>query len=244
MLDGDGIEWNRLVDREIEATAADREAIRRAYLAAVSETDAEVGRLLGELKRLGLFDDALVIITADHGELLGEGGFFSHATRLDDDLVEIPLLVKWPGQSSGTVESELVSLVDLFPTILSAAGLRAPPSDGLDLRLERDAIAQRSYVVSEEHDRPSHRLFESMKISRDLARLQTRRGFRLVTAEGSSCHVRRWAGWREVDCESGDSRAAPEVPLFLARSMGEGRTGRPELSEEQVRNLRALGYIR
>jgi len=244
LLDGDGVVWNRLVDHEIEATEADHEAIRRAYLAGVSDTDAEVGRLFGVLKQRGLFDDALIVVVADHGELLGEGGFYSHSTRLDDELVQVPLMVKWPGQSSGLVEDELVSIVDLFPTILSSAGLKPPPSDGLDLGTERASIAQRPYVISEEHDRPSHRLLHAMRIDTDLARLQTRSGFRLVTSAGSRCHVRRWRGWREVDCGTGGSNAAPEVPEFVAKSMSSHRTGRPALSEEQVRNLRALGYIR
>jgi len=134
--------------------------------------------------------------------------------------------------------------VDLFPTILSSAGLRPPSSDGLDLRLERDAIAERPYVVSEEHDRPSHRLLQSMRIDSDLARLQTPAGFRLVTSAGSRCHAMRWRAWKEVDCATGGSSAAPEVPAFVMKAMSSRRTGRPELSEEQVRNLRALGYIR
>lgn len=244
LLDGDADSWGQLVDRKFEPTPADEKAIRLAYLAGVADTDAEVGRLLGGLKRHGLYDDALIVIVADHGELLGEDGFYSHTTRLDDALVEVPLLVKWPGQTRGRVERELVSIVDLFPTILSTAGLRPPPSDGLGLFLDRDAIAEREYVVAEEHDRPSHRLFESMLIAKDVARLQTRHGYRLVTNGGSSCHVRRGKAWKEVDCEGGSSPVVPEVPLFVARSMDDRRTGRPELTEEQIHSLRALGYIR
>jgi arylsulfatase A-like enzyme len=243
VLDGDGEAWNALVDRLIKPTNSDVLAIRRTYEAGVADTDAELGRLLAGLRHRGLYDDALVIVVADHGELLGEGGLFSHTSRLDEALVEVPLIVKWPRQTRGTRVDQLVSIVDLFPTILAAAGLRAPPSDGIDLA-DAARLAARPFVIAEEHDRPWHRLLPAMKIDDDLVRVQTRDGFMTITNHGRSCHERRLVGWRDAACADLGGGTALEIPEPVLASVGDRREGTPRVTDEQLRSLRALGYIR
>lgn len=60
-------------------------------------------------------------MVADHGELLGEGGRLTHSYRLDPELVEVPLLLKAPGQRRGRRAAGVVSVADLFPTLLAPA---------------------------------------------------------------------------------------------------------------------------
>ena len=69
-----------------------------------------------------------------------------------------------------TRERELVSIVDLYPTMLRVAGVEAPPSDGLDLAPSgARALAARRMIVAEEHERAFHPLHPNMRIDRDLS---------------------------------------------------------------------------
>ena len=87
--------------------------------------DDQLGRLLAEFQRLGRLDSALVVLTADHGELFGEHGVLGHGTLPWDALVHVPLIVKYPHASRRGIEERPVSLVDVAPTILRVLGL--PP---------------------------------------------------------------------------------------------------------------------
>jgi hypothetical protein len=77
----------------------------------------------------------IVALVSDHGENLGEHGVQCRHPGLFDTTTHVPLLVRWPGETrSGRRIAGLVQHLDLFPTLLRAAGLEPPPSDGLDLR--------------------------------------------------------------------------------------------------------------
>lgn len=94
---------------------------RRAYFAAVSYVDGLVGRLLGEVDRLGLGDDTVIVFTSDHGEMLGEHGMWFKRTFFDGS-AKVPLMVAVPGRpGAGTHRMESVSLVDLTASILDLA---------------------------------------------------------------------------------------------------------------------------
>ena len=96
--------------------------IRRAYYATVSYVDHELGRVLKEVKRLGLENNTIIVFLADHGWQLGEHAqwgkmtVFSVANR-------VPLIMKIPGVTEGGLTThKLVELVDIFPTLVEAAG--------------------------------------------------------------------------------------------------------------------------
>jgi len=89
--------------------------------------DQHFGRLIANLKRRGLYDDTMIVVTSDHGEEFGEHGGFWHGTTLYDEQVHVPLVVRMPrGELSGTTLTDWVRHVDLAPTILRIAGGRAP----------------------------------------------------------------------------------------------------------------------
>ncbi|MDY7095696.1 MAG: sulfatase, partial [Acidobacteriota bacterium] len=122
--------WRKIIDLEApEATPEVLAYMRAAYLSEVAFMDAQLGLFFDRLRGLGLYERALIVLVADHGELLGEGGLFSHAGRLDPELTEIPLLIKWPHQSEGRRVDALASPVDLFETIRAAAGVEVPPEN-------------------------------------------------------------------------------------------------------------------
>ena len=98
------------------------------YAGEVSWVDAEVGRLLDDLKRRGLLEDTLVIFTADHGESFWEhGDFWNHGLWVYDTTVHVPLIVRLPdGAAAGRVVASPVSGVDVAPTILRQLGIQPP----------------------------------------------------------------------------------------------------------------------
>jgi arylsulfatase len=105
------------------------------YDAEIVYLDREVGRFLDELKKSGMYESSLVIVTADHGEAFLEHGFWEHGQTLYQEMVHVPLMVKWPGKSPPRRVASLVSQADLFPTILEAAGIDPPetPYAGVSL---------------------------------------------------------------------------------------------------------------
>jgi len=104
---------------------SDPEVYRRAYAGHVRYVDRHVGRLLDGLRELGLYDRALVIVTSDHGESLGEHGwYFCHGNLVYQEQVLVPLLVKLPAsRDAGRVVEAPVEGVDIAPTVLRVLGL-------------------------------------------------------------------------------------------------------------------------
>ncbi len=97
-----------------------REALARHY-DNIAESDRRIGGILGQLEEDGLADNTVVFLWSDHGEGL------PRAKRwLYDAGIRIPLIVRWPGQLESGVAEDLISLVDLAPTVLSLAGVEIP----------------------------------------------------------------------------------------------------------------------
>jgi arylsulfatase A-like enzyme len=117
----------------LDAAAVRR--IRAQYLGMVSDVDAQLGRLWSELRELGAWDDTLVIVTADHGEQLGDQGQLGKG-GLFPASYHVPCIVRDPRQSGshGTVVRARTENVDLLATLCEALGLDVPvQSDGLSL---------------------------------------------------------------------------------------------------------------
>jgi choline-sulfatase len=97
------------------------------YDGEIAAADAVVGDFLGELRRLGIYERAVVVLLSDHGEGLGEHGEQQHGTFLYRDTLQVPLLLKLPGGrlAGGSVEAP-AQLVDVVPTLCGLAGVRAP----------------------------------------------------------------------------------------------------------------------
>jgi arylsulfatase A-like enzyme len=127
------------LDRIYKTRGAERDALTREliplYDAEVAGNDRSFGALLDGLKARGLYDGTLLVFVADHGEELGEHREIGHGHDLYRELLDIPLIVKWPGQTRGERVRALAQHVDLLPTILRAAGLTPPAGlPGTDLR--------------------------------------------------------------------------------------------------------------
>ncbi len=92
-----------------------------AYYASVSFMDAQVGRILADLDRLGLRQSTAVVFTSDHGYHLGDHGFWQKS-NLHEEVTRVPLMISVPGYQTGRSDS-IVELVDLLPTLAELAGL-------------------------------------------------------------------------------------------------------------------------
>jgi len=123
-------------DGAMHIGAADVTHIANTYDAEISSMDNGVRRLAGELKRLGIYDDSIIVFTSDHGEEFGERGFVGwHAHTLYDELLRVPLIVRFPSAlRAGAEIGGVVRSIDIAPMILEAIGIpRIAPFDHFSL---------------------------------------------------------------------------------------------------------------
>jgi arylsulfatase len=213
------------------------------YDGEIAYMDEQFGRLSSGLRRLGLWDASIVVFTADHGESLGERNhWFAHMEYLYGELTRVPLIVRF-GDGRRGVRADRVQHADLLPTVLAAFGLPAPPGlRGHDLRVagapEREIFAEielpfvrggrRTSLVRDGfrivHNRPAGS-FELYDLTADPA--ETR------DLAGDAAHASRLAALREA-----------LLRLEAEDRLRVGAAPAPALSEEERRNLEALGYVR
>lgn len=104
-----------------------KRAATRAYLATISFLDAQVGRVLDALDRLGLAEETIVVFTSDHGYHLGEHGHFQKNT-LFESAARVPLVFAFPPRVAQAARTKsLAELIDLYRTLSDLAGISAPP---------------------------------------------------------------------------------------------------------------------
>ena len=126
------------------------------YDGEIAYLDHHLGMLFAKLKEMKIYDSSLIIITSDHGELFGEHGFHFHGTPMYEGVLRVPLIIKFPFNRSVGYQKEMITLTDIYPTILSICGLPIP-----------DTISGKSFgqgsspVVAEfdEYGMGEHRVF-------------------------------------------------------------------------------------
>ena len=125
------------LDEGLDVSTVDQSAdqLIACYDDAVHLVDEHIGRVLDALRSAGMWEETVVIVTADHGEELTEhGAMLSHGRTLYRELVRVPLIMRLPGsERRGTVDSRPVQLIDIFPTVLDAAGQPPPDLPGRSL---------------------------------------------------------------------------------------------------------------
>lgn len=215
------------------------------YRAAVSYVDACLGRFFGQLQAYNWWEDALVFVTADHGEcLLGDHGVYCAHKKLFDTTVKVPLRVKFPrGKFAGDRVDAIVQHVDIAPTVAAQAGFEEPLYMGHDLRKVAWGRAHGHPVAFAEH------VDNFLRAVRDRDYLYVER------VPGSE---NKW----NLAMEPGDffTRDAAPAPLEAAaeatrlkRSMEDVLTSRPDVQEawgtgasadsEVAERLKELGYM-
>ncbi len=145
------IYWQRRSMRPLpEFSQKEVEDLTLLYDACLAHIDSRIRDVVNELKREGMYDDSLIIISADHGEAFFEHGDLGHHGLLYEENIRVPLLIKYPhGIEAGTSRDSVVSLIDVAPTILGAAGVKRPGTFvGKDLQ---SGSASASNQVSDDH---------------------------------------------------------------------------------------------
>ena len=145
---------NRLktVAGEISPPAREVETFRNLYRGGIRYCDSLVQKLVESLKSADVWDNTIFILFGDHGDSFGENGVFGHHFSMDESLIRVPLLIRDPtGQISSGRVSKPVSLVDIYPTVLSLADADIPENSGFDLTKETRDEAFSYYDISK-HD--------------------------------------------------------------------------------------------
>jgi len=122
------------------------EEARAFYDAEIAFADHHLGRLLDALREWGVYDAAWIIVTADHGDILGEHGTLGHGRYLWEEEIRIPLIIKPPGGAVG-VEAAPIQLNDIAPMLLTALGLPALPGAGGPYTRGDDAVLAELYPL-------------------------------------------------------------------------------------------------
>lgn len=241
-LDFKGMDDPALVERIDHLTSL--------YDGEVAYTDGALDRFLRRLEERGMLDDTVFVITADHGEAFFEHGKWGHGHHLHAQEVNVPLIFYTPGIQTPVRGgwNAPVSQVDVFPTILDMLGLAVPEDlDGQSLwRLMRnpDRTALGDRPVFSEHIRHTKDDVAVIYGGRKLIRASTSKGsvkwlFYDTALDPGEKHP----------LEQDEDDDAMEAMKGLIRQLISGRTMKPKartdnktLSEEEMRQLRTLGY--
>jgi choline-sulfatase len=116
-------------------TDADKDRLRALYDGEVSYHDHYLGVFLAKMRELGLYDDMVFVVTSDHGEEFDDHGSWGHGHSIFQELLHVPLVVRWPAADSRNVRvANTVSTIDIAPTVLEASGIPIPePFEGQSL---------------------------------------------------------------------------------------------------------------
>ncbi len=216
------------------------------YQAEIATADAALGELIAALEEDGLLERTILVLTADHGEGLGEHGESTHSFLCHDATLHVPLIVRLPdGEHGGTRVSQPVGTVDVLPTVLELLGIDAPDRiQGRSLRAawsgDGDGLPARPYYAEALSPRTSHGFGE--------LRMWLEDGLKYVHGPRSELYridddPRELRDLLAADPSAGDA-ARERLSRFLRSaapvSSGADASG---LDEETRQRLAALGYV-
>jgi arylsulfatase A-like enzyme len=237
------------VDFAAETDAADR------YDTEVAWVDARIGELLDAVFERVSWEETLVVFVADHGESLGDHGYWGHGRHVYEASLRIPMGLVWEGRIAPGVRSEPALITDLAPTLLSAAELEIP-----EFFQGFDWLPALSGTGAAPADRVT--LFQAHKGTvlgtEDASRARQRGLLEVARIESEKKEVlrvgkdrRRVFDLNEDPAENRGGRKDGELSPELARWLEQVRRGLeladdlppPSLSDEDLEAMRALGYI-
>ena len=226
-------------------TPEERELLLAAYRAEVRQADAAFGALLDGLGARR----AVVAVTADHGDELFDRTAHGHGHSLYQEVLHVPLLIEAPGAPGSRLRTPVQHL-DLPPTLLALAGLPpVPDMEGRDLSsLVRGAPSMdgEELIVSRLRYQKSDKVAVrrgSLKLIANLESGDPEQGLELYDLAADPAESRNLAAARPILARALLAEASAHAAAAATRRARLGDSGRESLSEEQERELRALGYI-
>jgi arylsulfatase A-like enzyme len=244
---------NRFMGGEIDASTRVWNAVKDWYDGEVRFADSLVGDLIQTLRRENLYEETTIIVVGDHGEHFGEHGRAGHQFSLFDELLHVPLVVK-PAESWQTIESsaELVSLVDLYPTILDGLDLGIPASvqgESLFQSHSRETLfaeygkpkSQLSSLESSLHGTIDPEVRSKLDTALQCARTQQ---FKYIKAHSAEDEAFEITGKDPKETEvSTVEHTDLRVKIDCALGDNLNVVEEQDLDEARKENLRELGYI-
>jgi arylsulfatase A-like enzyme len=203
--------------------------------------DHHFARLLEALREAGRYEGAVIVVVADHGESFGEHGLMGHARALYEDVLHVPLIVRFPGgRDAGTERDETVSVADLLLVIGREAGLSLPAG------VESVPLGQRHIVLAECYKNPYAAEHSGPRFDRDLlAGIQW--PWKLILPSRGVPELYR------LDDDPGElrDRSADPVAVGLRTALQAAHaelkppesSAVPAMSPEARERLRSLGYM-
>lgn len=117
----------KAVPPKVRLSERDREHLEALHNAEITYHDNYLGEFIERLKRLGLYDNVMFVVTSDHGEEFYEHGSYGHGHSVFQEMIHVPMMFRRPGLVPGGQRmTSTVSTMDITPTVLSAAGLDVP----------------------------------------------------------------------------------------------------------------------
>ena len=217
-------------------SATERRTIRDLYDGCIRYTDGRLGDLRARLEAGGHWKDTLVVITSDHGEEFLEHGQFLHPQAGFKTKEWIPLLMLWPSRwQAGTRVPHLVAMIDLAPSLLEVLSLEPSPQ-----------MQGRSFLPALVENRPIRDTVQAGRSLRSERWKYRHFGRQLYDLDADPDE--------RVDVSAQHRRTASDYSSAFRRSVAadrrlkdelwrESRVGNPKLSDEEMEQLRALGYL-
>jgi len=206
---------------------------RQRHLLQVGYTDNLVGRILAKLKATGIYDNALVVFTADHGMSFTPGDTRRKLSSTNrGDILPVPLFIKYPGTGGGFVDDRVVQTVDILPTVASVLGTTLSwPVEGRDLLSPNYGGRETLYLARSSADQPEVEIeVGGILENRDASLLVKERQFRRV--EGRLELAADDRGWDLV----GETipTVLPSMPSWSISLSGESRRVIPDSLDAMV----------
>ena len=233
-----------LLEKAPSMSADDIKYIKALYDSEISFTDEYIGKFLNKLKELGLYNNTLIIFTADHGEEFLERGdyWIGHCKTLYQELIHVPLIIKLPGKNKKKIIDKYIGLIDLMPTIIDYAGLRIPNEyEGEIVNINDEKELKSKIIISETKKKANLQsvIWRPWKFIYDpngnLEQL-----FNLKKDPNESKNV-----------ALKDERILKEMETILQNwndyvklNKSEAKAQIPNFTEEQKKRLKSLGYIK
>lgn len=228
-------------------SAAEIDVLRSLYSASVRYLDDQLTDLFDTLKGAGRLDDTVVVLLSDHGEYLGERGLTGHMNLHFDPCLHVPLFIMGPTVQRGERRSDLVSLVDVFPTLCELVGIEAPSNiDGRSVFLKR----HRNAVFAENGFRDAPSVFNEHLPAETVNRLE--RGLKSVRTEDylytldSAGEERLYERPAETEITDPDPETLTAHREQITETLGTEfplGTQEDDYGEAIEENLRHLGYL-
>ncbi|MHC4562296.1 MAG: sulfatase-like hydrolase/transferase [Planctomycetota bacterium] len=231
----------------------------RMYRGEIAYVDHCIGKIFDELRRLEIYDESLIIVTADHGEMLGEHGEKGHMFFVYESAIRVPLVVKLPYQNTPRRLAQQVSLVDIMPTVMRLVGLRDLPTvlDGVDLTPILAGVGDSSpsaerYIYAETiapWSWGANPLFAQVGPQWKYIQSTQPELYDLLADPRETTNLLNAEAFGRTDSFMAHSRLArsleDKIKQVVAETSGATMTdNRVEASDEVIERLESLGYIR